>query len=106
MDGNSGLACHENRKAASLSFLASYMYEDFFVTKTALIRFRENIDQTISYNNVLRKLLPSDDEARDRLKRYSESELHRRDLVQAIIDDDMQKAQELLLSAMDKAISE
>ncbi len=102
---NSGLACHENRKTASLSFLASYMYEDFFVSKKMLTQFRENIDRTIYYNNVLRKSLPSDDKARDRLKRYSESELHRRDLVQAIIDDDMQKAQELLLAAMIKAIS-
>lgn len=103
---NSRLACHENRRAASLSFLASYMYEGFFVSKKMLTRFRDDIDLTIRHNNYLCKSLPSDDEARDRLKRYSESELHRRDLVQAIIDDDMQKAQELLLAAMDKAISE
>ncbi len=108
---NSALVCHENRKAASLSFLASYMYEDFFVTKTALIRFRENIDQTISYNNVLCKSLSSSEDKGNKaviklLGSYTQSELLRRDLVQSIIDDDMQKAQELLLAAMDKAISE
>lgn len=103
---NSALACHENRKAASLSFLVSYMYEDFFVNNKMLTRLREDIDLTIDYNNALYKLLPSGDEAKGRLKLYSQSEVRRRDIMQAIIDDDMQKAQELLLAAMDKAISQ
>lgn len=108
---NSGLACHENRKAASLSFLASYMYEDFFVNKKMLTRFKEDIDQTISYNNVLCESLSSSEDKDNEadincLGLYTQSELRRLDLVQAIIDDDMQKAQELLLAAMKKAISE
>ncbi len=109
---HSALVCHENRKAASLSFLTSYMYEDFFfVTKEMLIRFREDIDQTIHYNNILCKSLSSSEDKGNkadikRLGSYTQSELRRLDLVQAIIDDDMQKAQELLLAAMKKAISE
>jgi hypothetical protein len=108
---NSGLACHENRKAVSLSFLASYMYEDFFVSKKTLTQFREDIDRCIDYNDRLCKSLSAlEDEANKadikRLGLYSQSELRRRDLVQAIIDDDMEKAQELLLAAMTKAISE
>jgi len=106
---SSGLACHENRKAASLSFFASYMYEDFFVDKEILEmleRFKEDIDKTIRCNNVLSKSLSSDVEAGRRLRRYTESEVRRRDIAQAIIDDDMQEAQKLLLAAMIKAISE
>lgn len=113
-------ACLESRRAISLSLLVSLIYEDFFVTTTKLDRFWEDIERLIYYNNLLCKSLTNDlsdltlkSEERsfvegtiERLELYSQSEHRRQDILQAIIDDDMQKAQELLLVAMRKAISE
>jgi len=118
---NAEFACQENRKAISLSLFASLIYEDFFVTTTKLDRFWEDIERCIYYNNFLCKSLTNVlgdlplksqerkliiEETIDRLESYSESERRRQDILQAIIDDDMQKAQKLLLAAMRKAISE
>ncbi len=107
--------CLASREAIAYSFLASYTYEDFFANKEPLLLFREDIDRAIYCNKFLYNSLPvkgkTDEETdkyngyRDRLKKYSHSEFRRRDVVQALIDDDMQKARELLLAAMEKAIS-
>jgi hypothetical protein len=117
----SEFACQESRKAISISLFVSLIYEDFFVTTTKLDRFWEDIERCIYYNDILCKSLTNVlgdlplksqerklaiEETIDRLESYSESERRRQDILQAIIDDDMQKAQKLLLAAMDKAISE
>ena len=117
---NAEFACLESRRAISLSLLVSLIYEDFFVTTTKLDRFWEDIERIIYYNNLLCKSLTNDlsdltlkSEERkfaegtiERLESYSQSEHRRQDILQAVIDDDMQKAQKLLLAAMRKAISE
>ena len=93
--------CLANRVAASYSFLASYTYENFFVNNESLNQFKADIDRTIHYNKVLSDSLPAKyQENRDNLDQYTHSELRRRKVVQALIEDDMQKAQEVLLAAM------
>ncbi len=117
---NAEFACLESRRAISLSLLVSLIYEDFFVTTTKLDRFWEDIERIIYYNNLLCKSLTNDlsdltlkSEERkfvegtiECLESYSQSEHRRQDILQAVINDDMQKAQKLLLAAMRKAISE
>lgn len=103
--------CLANREAVARAFLYSYTYEEPLTgtdqdDKELLIGFRENIDRTIHFNRVLRDSLPADDKRHGFLDKYSHSELRRRSIVQTLIDDDMQKAQELLLAAMESAIAE
>lgn len=107
--------CLASRMAIANAFLASATYENFFDSKEPLIRFRDNLGRVVYYNTVLRDSLPvkgtTDVETakynhyRDKLDKYSHSESRRRDIVQALIKDDIQEAQELLLTAMEKAIS-
>lgn len=104
--------CLANREAVARAFLYSYTYEEPLTgtdqdDKELLIGFRENIDRTIHFNRVLRDSLPvADDKRRGLLDKYSHSELRRRSIVQTLIEDDMPKAQKLLLAAMEKAIAD
>lgn len=108
--GKAASACHSNRRTISLLVMGSLIFQDF-VTGEQLIWFREDIDRTIYTNNILRKSFEPEDETKpvheayNRLGLYTDSENRRRDTLQALVEGDMQKAQELLVAAMDKAIS-
>ena len=87
--------------------LVSLVYEDFFVSKRELLQFVEDIERTIYYNDkllVMKDSLPEG--AAGRLEQYTASEIRRRNILRAVVDDDMHKAQKLLVNAMDIAIAE
>lgn len=96
-------ACMANRKAMVYLYLARFGYQDF-VNQEELKKFRRDINRTIYYNRVLQQTYKEDDPNHKRLGAYSNSELRRLRLLQAIIDNDIQQAREVLKTAIEEAI--
>lgn len=102
-------ACMANRRAIVYLYLARFGYQEI-VNQEELKTFRTDINRTIYYNRVLQESDTvkgsEEEECSDywRLTRYSDSELRRLRLLQAIIDNDIQQAQVLLQIAIKKAI--
>lgn len=106
---NSEAAYQANRKAIVYLYLARSGYQEI-VSQEELRTFRTDLNRTIYYNRFLRQTdavkIGEGVEGSDywRLGRYSNSEILRLRLLQAIIDNDMQQAQVLLQMAVTKAI--
>lgn len=95
-------ACMANRKAIVYLYLARFNYQEI-VDEEKLRRFRTDINRTIYYNRVLQKTYKEDNPNYKLLGEYSDSELRRLGLLQAIIDNDIQQAQDLLQTVLVKA---
>lgn len=95
--------CMVNRKAIVYLYLARFGHQQI-VDQEGLKNFRTDINQTIYYNRLLQQTYKEDDLNHKRLGAYSNSELRRLRLLQAIIDNDIQQAQVLLQIALIKAI--
>jgi hypothetical protein len=106
---NAQEACRKNRIAISLAYLVRCAYQHFNSLDEELRQFRGDIDRTIYYNDLLMKnnadLLANAplrdvrkqlEEDNGLLKKYTESELRRLDIVDAILDKDNRKAESLL----------
>ena len=101
---NAQLACQANRRAIGLIYFASLLYQDFYVPEAELIQFREDIDRVVYLNERLSESFHGI--KKGLLLEYSNSELHRRAILQAIIEEDIPRAQRLLLDAMRTALAE
>jgi len=102
--------CEANRRAILLAFI--FRFADFEnrsdmsqvadkqVGVKMLQKFQGDINRTIHWNGVIReRLKESDPNSASRLLQYSNSELRRLKVIQAISDKDMSEAQSLLLIA-------
>lgn len=94
--------CMANRKAIVCLYLSRFNYQEI-VDEEELRRFRTDINRTIYYNQVLQKTYEEDNPNYKLLGGYSDSELRRLGLLQAIIDNDIQQAQDLLQTVLIKA---
>jgi len=93
-------ACRANRRAIALVYLARCEHQHL-IGEEKLKKFRHNVDRTIYYNDTLRKTASR--EKRELLRLYSNSELRRLKIIQAILDNDMQEARDLLITAIEEA---
>jgi len=98
---NSEEACWANRRAAAYLYLARFGYHEI-VSQEELRRFRTDMNRCVYYNRVLQQTDISEKE-RTRLIEYSNSEIRRLQLLQAIMDNNIQQAQLLLLIAIKDA---
>lgn len=93
---NAQEACRKNRIAITLAYLVRCAYQDFSSLEDELKQFRGDINRTIYYNNVLREKKETSEENKKLLQNYSNSELRRLEIVDAILDKDNHKAYKLL----------
>jgi len=80
-----------NRKAIVYLCLARFNYQEI-VDEEELRRFRTDINRTVYYNRVLQKTYEEDNPNYKLLGEYSDSELRRLGLLQAIIYNDIHQA--------------
>ena len=97
---NAEKACWTNRKAIAYVYLCRFGLQNF-VDQEELRTFRTDMNRCIYYNRVLQQTSISEEE-RTRLTEYSNSDIRRLQLLQAIIDNDIQQAQTLLLIAVEE----
>jgi len=98
---NSEKACWANRKAIAYAYLCRFGLQQV-VNQEDIRTFRTDMNRCIYYNRVLQQTGISVEE-RTRLTEYSNSDIRRLQLLQAIIDNDIQHAQVLLLIAVKEA---
>ena len=105
---NSEDACWANRKVIVYLYLARFGYQQV-VSQEELRTFRTDMNRCIYYNRLLQRTdavkVGKGVKGSDhwRLGKYSDSEVRRLQLLQAIMDDDIQQAQILLLIAVIEA---
>jgi Asp-tRNA(Asn)/Glu-tRNA(Gln) amidotransferase C subunit len=88
--------CMANRRAIVYLYLGRFGYIDF-IEEERLKQFRTDINRIIYYNRHLQQV---DRDNHDILEKRSDSEVRRLRLLQAIIDNDIQEAQDLLKIAI------
>lgn len=97
--------CMANRKSIVYLYLVRFGHQEI-VSKETLKQFRSDINRTIYYNKVLQQTYDMknveviENSAYKRFDNYSDSELRRLWLLQAIIDNDIQQTQVLLQIAL------
>lgn len=110
---NSQEACRKNRIATALAYLIRCVFQDFNTLDDELKQFRGDINRTIYYNNLLVKnnedLLASDqlpDVRKKKLEKdigllgkYTNSEIRRLVIVNALLDRDSHKAENFVLNS-------
>jgi hypothetical protein len=92
-------ACRANRVCIALVYLARSGYE--VIGDERVVQFRNDIKRTIHYNDIVQR--SALDRQRALLRRYSHSEYRRLEVLKAILDKDMQRARELLRTAIKTA---
>ncbi len=97
--------CMANRKAIVYLYLARFGHQQI-VEQEKLRRFRTDLNRTINYNQLLQQPDNMDISEKDRsqLSEYSNSEIRRLQLLQAIMNNDIQQAQLLLQEEVIKAV--
>jgi len=96
--------CLANRKAIVYLFLARFNYQEF-VDGEAVRKFRTSIEQTIYYNRLLQEADKDVEGSHYKLlDKYTSAEMRRLGLLQAIMDNDIQKARTSLEISLMEAI--
>jgi hypothetical protein len=98
---NSQVTCRRNRIAAALAYLTRCAYQDFRGLDGELRQFRGDINRTIYYNDVLKGKKEISKEDRGRLEKYSNSEMRRLKIVNALLGRDSDRAVSLLENRAD-----
>lgn len=93
---NAQRACRKNRIAIALAYLVRCGYQDFNSLDDELKQFQGDINRTIYYNDTLQGNTETPENDKKLLVGYTNSELRRLDVLQAIRDKDTPRAYKLL----------
>lgn len=99
---NAVIACEDNRKTMLLLFLWRSGYHDWARIKS----FRYNVQQARDCFKTKAYEMVSDDRSKQWLLQYTDSEQRRMQILDAMLDNDMDTARELLWDAIEQAFKE